>query len=111
MSKRTRKPVSQEFIDDSDDPDDTGAKTKKVKKAEAAVASADSDDDMIEISNKRFVNVRVYNGRFLVDIREYWYDDGVRKPGKKGISLTVEQWGRLKEAIPQIDAKIGSTSK
>ena len=28
-----------------------------------------------------------------------------------GISLTVEQWGRLKEAIPQIDAKIGSTSK
>ena len=28
-----------------------------------------------------------------------------------GISLTVEQWGRLKEAIPQIDEKIGSTAK
>ena len=38
-----------------------------------------------QISNKRFVNVRVFNGRFLVDIREYWYDDaGTRKPGKKG---------------------------
>ena len=23
-----------------------------------------------------------------------------------GISLTVEQWGKLKDAIPQIDAKI-----
>lgn len=40
---------------------------------------------MSQISNKRFVNVRVFNGRFLVDIREYWYDDaGTRKPGKKG---------------------------
>lgn len=80
------------------------AKTKRAKKAEAAAVSTDPDDDMIEvsrlvsmyvcnmtcifslkISNKRFVNVRVFNGRFLVDIREYWFDDaGVRKPGKKG---------------------------
>lgn len=111
MSKRGRKPVSQEFIDDSDDPEDTGAKTKKAK-AEATRSFESTDDDMIEISNKRFVNVRVFNGRFLVDIREYWYDDaGTRKPGKKGISLTVEQWSKLKEAIPQIDAKISSTSK
>ena len=40
---------------------------------------------LLQISNKRFVNVRVFNGKFLVDIREYWYDDaGTRKPGKKG---------------------------
>ena len=26
-----------------------------------------------------------------------------------GISLTVEQWGKLKEAIPRIDEMIGST--
>lgn len=103
--------MSQEFIDDSDD-SDTGAKTKtkKAKKTGASASGPPPDDDMIEISNKRFVSVRMFQGRFLVDIREYWYDDaGTRKPGKKGISLTVEQWGRLKDAIPQIDAKISDT--
>ena len=39
----------------------------------------------LQLSSKRFVNVRVFNGKVLVDIREYWYDDsGTRKPGKKG---------------------------
>lgn len=48
---------------------------------------------MLQISNKRFVSVRMFQGRFLVDIREYWYDDaGTRKPGKKGrymVSISI----------------------
>lgn len=38
-----------------------------------------------QLSAKRFVNVRSFNGKVLVDIREYYNDDsGERKPGKKG---------------------------
>ena len=38
-----------------------------------------------QLSAKRFVNVRMFNGRYLVDIREYYIDDaGERKPGRKG---------------------------
>ena len=39
----------------------------------------------LQLSAKRFVNVRTFNGKVLVDIREYYTDDsGERKPGKKG---------------------------
>ena len=42
-----------------------------------------------QISAKRFVKVRTFNGRHLVDIREYYEDreTGERKPGKKGESV------------------------
>jgi len=39
----------------------------------------------LQLSAKRFVNVRMFNGRYLVDIREFYTDDaGERKPGRKG---------------------------
>lgn len=102
-----RKGKSQEYIDDSDDPEDTGAKAKKAKMKEQGASGGDDKDEMIPLSAKRFVNVRAFKGKVLVDIREYYTDDaGERKPGKKGISLSVDQWESLKEAIPNIDAKI-----
>lgn len=78
------------------------------------------------------MNVRLFNGRYLVDIREYYEDDaGERKPGRKGekaigkssslphtlslhisssllegISLTLDQWEKLKAAVPAVDEKI-----
>ncbi|WP_411027189.1 transcriptional coactivator p15/PC4 family protein [Salmonella sp. s54925] len=38
-----------------------------------------------------------------MDIREYYEDSGNLKPGKKGISLQVEQWEALKEIWGEID--------
>ncbi|XP_065911040.1 activated RNA polymerase II transcriptional coactivator p15-like [Dysidea avara] len=111
MSKRKNR--SREFIDNSDDSDDTGtaaAKKAKVVKQQPQ-ASSDADlDDKLELSPKRFVTVRTFKGRIMVDIREYWDSDGELKPGKKGISLSLEQWEKLKGFVSEIDKRISGIS-
>lgn len=43
----------------------------------------------------------------LVNIREYYEtDDGEQRPGKKGISLKLEEWRALVRQFEKIDAKI-----
>lgn len=41
--------------------------------------------DMWQIGKLRYVSVRDFKGKVLIDIREYWMDQaGEMKPGKKG---------------------------
>ncbi|KAH7666331.1 putative RNA polymerase II transcriptional coactivator KELP protein [Dioscorea alata] len=47
-----------------------------------------------------------YNGTTLVLIREYFTRDGKELPTSKGISLPIDQWEDLKNAIPAIDRGI-----
>jgi hypothetical protein len=55
----------------------------------------------------------------LIDIREYYHDaSGTAKPGKKGISLTKDQWNELlahkdaiQEAIDALEDGQSSTKK
>ena len=54
----------------------------------------------------RFVNVSEFRGKKMVNIREYYESNGKTLPGKKGISLSLEQWDKLKSFISQIDADI-----
>uniref|UniRef100_A0AAZ3PAH3 Activated RNA polymerase II transcriptional coactivator p15 n=1 Tax=Oncorhynchus tshawytscha TaxID=74940 RepID=A0AAZ3PAH3_ONCTS len=56
------------------------------------------------IGKMRYVSVREFKGKCLIDIREYWMDqEGEMKPGRKGISLNPEQWNQLKDQISEID--------
>ncbi|CUA76204.1 hypothetical protein RSOLAG22IIIB_12121 [Rhizoctonia solani] len=71
-----------------------------------------------EISGKRRVTVRSFNGLKLVDIREMYTDrtSGELKPGKKGISLSEEQFMGLVNAHGEIsqalnDLEVGSSTK
>ncbi|XP_056457855.1 SUB1 regulator of transcription b [Gadus chalcogrammus] len=65
------------------------------------------EDGMFQIGKMRYVSVRDFKGKTLVDIREYWMNpDGEMKPGKKGISLNAEQWSQLKEQISDIDEAV-----
>ncbi|CAB1415267.1 unnamed protein product [Pleuronectes platessa] len=69
--------------------------------------ASNSDDNMFQIGKMRYVSVRDFKGKVLIDIREYWMNqDGEMKPGKKGISLNPEQWNQLKDQISEIDDAI-----
>lgn len=50
-------------------------------------------------------------GHVYVDIREFYGADGDEKPGKKGISLAVDQWKALKESISTIDSFFAELGK
>jgi len=54
--------------------------------------------------------VRKFKGNVLVDIREYYGAAGSEKPGKKGISLTAEQWRTLTQNSGAIDELLRSIS-
>ena len=60
------------------------------------------------MSNNRFLSVSEFKGKMRVDIREYYLNDsGEKKPGKKGISLSLEEWNKLTDAISEIDKAVG----
>ncbi|CAF1171379.1 unnamed protein product [Rotaria sordida] len=62
-----------------------------------------SGERLYELSKLRYISVSQFKGKPYINIREYYDDNGVQKPGKKGISLTVDQWEKLKTLINQVD--------
>ncbi|KAL3498059.1 hypothetical protein ACH5RR_040791, partial [Cinchona calisaya] len=83
--------------------------TKRPKKFSKSDDSDDADaDDIVvcEISKNRRVSVRNWQGKIVVDIREFYVKDGKQMPGKKGISLTMDQWTVLRDHVEEID-KVG----
>lgn len=76
--------------------------------AEEVVQGVETDDGVaFELGNKKLLRVKDYKGRTLIDIREFYEDKaGDLKPGKKGISLTLEQWDELAKAFTGIQATI-----
>ncbi|KAL5145962.1 RNA polymerase II transcriptional coactivator KIWI [Glycine soja] len=75
----------------------------------------DSDDDpdsitVCEISKNRRVAVRNWKGSIMVDIREFYVKDGKQLPGRKGISLTMDQWNVLRNHVEDIDKAINENS-
>lgn len=70
--------------------------------------SGDGDDSgKFELSKNRFATVSEFKGKVRVDIREYYMtDDGERRPGKKGISLSMDEWKKLTSQLDDIQKKI-----
>ena len=58
------------------------------------------------LDQKRRVTVHKFKNQLKVDIREYYEDQGEMKPGKKGISLSIDNWNKLKNFIDNIDEAI-----
>ncbi|XP_077087436.1 SUB1 regulator of transcription b [Siphateles boraxobius] len=120
---KTKEVLSSSSGSDSDSDTETKAKRKKASAPEkpakkqksgetskpsgSAKSDRHSDDNMFQIGKLRYVSVRDFKGKVLIDVREYWMDQaGEMKPGKKGISLNPEQWNQLKEQMSDIDDAI-----
>ena len=115
----SEKVKSKEILDSSDDSEiesgskrvKSSAKVESKSKRSKRDLSSDEEDASggpWELSAKRFVNINSFRGKQMVDIREYYTDDsGETKPGKKGISLSLDQWEKLKKIIPEVDKKLG----
>ncbi|VDO55436.1 unnamed protein product [Haemonchus placei] len=82
--------------------------SKKVSNQLSYVSSSYTENSMIELGSMRYVTVRSFRGKALIDIREFYTDkaSGEMRPGKKGISLSKEQYQNFKAVMSEIDAKL-----
>lgn len=55
------------------------------------------------LEKQRQVRINEFRGRKLIDIREYYEKNGETLPGKKGISLSVDQWKKLLQYADEIN--------
>ncbi|KAK3609183.1 hypothetical protein CHS0354_013720 [Potamilus streckersoni] len=111
---------SKEFISTSESDSDAEPKPKKKKPSEKKVekreekskagASSGPEEHSFQLAKNRFVTVSEFRGKVLVGIREFYESDGQMKPGKKGISLSVDQWKKLKEQVDDIDEAVKKVS-
>ncbi|KAE8348463.1 transcriptional Coactivator p15-domain-containing protein [Aspergillus coremiiformis] len=70
----------------------------------SATEKVDANGDKYwEISRMRRVTISSFRGKTLVNIREYYEKDGQEHPGKKGISLPIEQFATLVTLLPDIE--------
>lgn len=59
-----------------------------------------------ELAPKRRVTVRDFKGKLLVDVREYYGEEGDMKPGAKGLSLSADQWATLEAHAPEVSSRL-----
>lgn len=77
------------------------------KKAKVGNKS-DEKEPTWSLPNRKFVKLREFKGKMYVDIREYYEKNGDLLPGKKGISLTPEQWRMIMSLGDEITETLSS---
>ncbi|XP_060874838.1 RNA polymerase II transcriptional coactivator [Metopolophium dirhodum] len=106
--KKSKRSASESSSSDSG-PDDRNPPPKKSKpsdKGSSKKTSSNEEEHSFALDKNRFVKVREFRGKLFIDIREFYEKDGETLPGKKGISLSVGQWNKLKEQIDDIQESV-----
>ncbi|XP_073146700.1 RNA polymerase II transcriptional coactivator KIWI-like [Henckelia pumila] len=102
MSWRGKKRVEDEALSENEEP------PRKISKSSASGDVADESDQIhiCDLSKNRKLSVRNWQGKIVVDIREFYVKDGKEFPGKKGISLGIDQWNILRDHVDEIDNEV-----
>ncbi|KAJ6172436.1 hypothetical protein N7470_001503 [Penicillium chermesinum] len=85
--------------------EDSVAQSKKAKTGRSLVPpqTDDNGDKFWEVSKNRRVTLSNFRGKNMVSIREYYEKDGKALPGKKGISLPMDQFSAFITLLPEIE--------
>ncbi|KAK0195590.1 transcriptional Coactivator p15-domain-containing protein [Armillaria mellea] len=114
---RSKKAKKAEESSEEDEPDEAKSKAKKKapndsqSDADVVVHKTSDGDKYIDLGKKKRATVRSFKGMPLLDIREFYGQEGDEKPGKKGISLSLEQWNTLKKGVDTIDRLFATVKK
>ncbi|XP_075216652.1 single stranded-binding protein c31A [Lycorma delicatula] len=100
---KTKKAASSSDSDSDSGPDD---KNPPPKKSKSGGRTDEGGVPTWQLESRRFVKVREFKGKVMVDIREYYDADGELKPGKKGISLSASQWRKFLSYVNEIDEAV-----
>ncbi|KAL5364571.1 transcriptional Coactivator p15-domain-containing protein [Aspergillus floccosus] len=102
MGAGSRKRISSDFVVDDEVPQSKRTKTKG-----SSTGKVDANGDRYwELSKMRRVTVSSFRGKTMVNIREYYEKDGQVLPGKKGISLPIDQYYALLTVLPDIEVAL-----
>ncbi|KNC27683.1 RNA polymerase II transcriptional coactivator [Lucilia cuprina] len=101
---KTKKDVSTSDSDSG--PEDRHPPAKKSKETSDKNSKSSKDDGADTtywvLEKQRQVRINEFKGRKYVDIREFYEKNGESLPGKKGISLTLQQWKKLLEVADEV---------
>ncbi|KAH0285784.1 PC4-domain-containing protein, partial [Aureobasidium sp. EXF-3399] len=108
-------PKSKKRASKADDYDSDGGfvedapQSKRAKTAISKDKQVDDDGNPYwELSGKRRVTLSEYKKIHLINIREYYEKDGKTLPGKKGISLSLEQFSAFLGILPEVEEALKS---
>lgn len=75
---------------------------KDPQQQQRALINSDGES-YFKLSGSKRLTVRKWKSQILIDIREFYQDKaGEWRPGKKGISLTLEQYQALKDCMVSV---------
>ncbi|TKX21572.1 RNA polymerase II transcriptional coactivator-like protein [Elsinoe australis] len=95
------------YDSDGEAPPAKRGKATTAKTIVTGEALIDKDGDPYwELSNNRRVSVTAFKGKQMVNIREFYEKDGQQLPGKKGITLPIDQFTALLSILPQIETTL-----
>merc|ERR1712025_387629 len=107
--KVKREKSNKKEKNESSEPKKRKSKTKKGDKK--IISSKDEPaepEPTWNLSKDKLVRIRKFQGKVYVDIREYFMDKLSWEilPGKKGVSLSLDQYRNLKSILPQLDSAV-----
>ncbi|RZC32908.1 activated RNA polymerase II transcriptional coactivator p15 [Asbolus verrucosus] len=100
---KNKHPKKRDTSDSDSGPDDRGPAKKQKTQSRGG---SDGEENSWDLGKNRFVKLSEFKGKWYVNIREFYNADGELRPGKKGIMLTMEQWQKFKDIIPDLEEAI-----
>lgn len=83
-----------------------GEPSKKKSKSADEPLTDKEGNKFWPLTKTRRVGISNFRGKSYVNIREYYEKDGQMLPGKKGISLPIDQWKSLCALVDNINNEL-----